>query len=699
MHKKICCLLSLWALCFFLISPPDIYSSDLPPGTAPETVGKDLSPTVQQEQLILLKVPLFSPHFANTPVALVNDVPITLGELSASLKQLDENKKNQEGERTSDYQVVLQNLINARLIDLKAKNTGLNETGAVKSFLVNSPGSHSSDQPQGTPSKAGGKDTSTALQKEQFISLKVPLYSAHFAKTPVALVNDEPITLDELARGLGQMTETETKQQGENAAVYEDALQRLVNTRLIIQEAKNIGLGETSAIQNEIEDFKLTTLRQDLIYKHLEGLEPDPADVENVYQQISREVQLYAITFESGPEAQKFLDEVKDSGFDQLAERYIEEGKAKGKRDEQYVKIKDLRSQIAQKVYSMNIGDVSNVFRTDDGFLLFQLTDSRFVEDEAVKQEAYKIVYDSFRKQKAMEYGNILTEKYVIFDETLYEEIDFNKNFEQLKNDTRILATVKGDEPVTITVADLAKNVDVSFFHGADKAQQLQMLNKKKDIAITNMLFKITAEREARFLGLDKTEEYVTKVQEFENSVLFREFMNKVILPDVKLTPEEVRSYYDAHIDEYSSPAMLRMNSLVFQNQEDAEIALGKLQKGADFKWVSANVSGFVPPDTKGVLPFDEKLLSLTSLPDDLQKTAGVAKKGDSLLYEAPEGNFYYVLLIEDVYPPEPEPFEKARNAAAKALFEMKRKQIVDDWLSKLAEFYAPQIFLTGMDR
>ena len=258
---------------------------------------------------------------------------------------------------------------------------------------------------------------------------------------------------------------------------------------------------------------------------------------------------------------------------------------------------------------------------------------------------------------------------------------------------------MEGPEPLTITVGDLVAEVGSRSFHGADKAQSLQKLNKKKDITITNMLFKITGELEARHLGLDKTPEFTQKVEDFERSLVFNTFMQKVVLPDVKITAEEVRSYYEEHIDEFSSPAMLRMNSLVFTDRQDAENALDKLRKGADFRWVSANASGFVPPDTEGLLPFDEKLLSLTSLPEDLQESARKAQTGDALLYADPEGPFYYVLLIEKIFAPEPQPYEKARDAVSKIVYNQKTEQLLKEWTTKLKAGYETKIFLNDPEK
>lgn len=541
--------------------------------------------------------------------------------------------------------------------------------------------------------QSGGEEA-----EQQIITLQVPLFSVHFAETPVALVNDTPITLNELADALKSPEEEVHEHTDEELLKeYKDVLQRLIQSRLIVLEARNIGLDETSWFKADLEEFKVKTLLKELISIHLEGLEADPADIKKVYEQISREVQLYTLIFEKGSDAQQFRNEVEEADFDQLAAKYIEQGLAKGEKSEEYVKIKDLLPMVGQQVYSMKTGDVSTVYRAEDGFVLFQLVDARFTEDPPVREEAVRIVMETLRKQKAMEYGNALTEKYVDFNEELYNQIDFNQDLDKLKKDGRVLATVKGDVPRRITVGDFAAKMEEGFFHGADKAQKLEMLNKRKDIVITNMLFRITGEIEARRLGLDETEEYKEKVDSFERSLLFKAFMERVILPEVQLTADEVKAYYDEHLEDYSSPAMLRMKSLVFKNREDAESALDKLRKGADFKWVSANATGFVPPDTEDALPFERNLLSLTALPEGLQEKAEGAKKGDALFYDGPEDDYFYVLYMQEVYPPKPQPYEEAKDEVAKTLFDIKAQQLVDEWVGKLKEVYDTQIYLTGL--
>ena len=80
--------------------------------------------------------------------------------------------------------------------------------------------------------------------------------------------------------------------------------------------------------------------------------------------------------------------------------------------------------------------------------------------------------------------------------------------------------------------------------------------------------------------------------------------------------------------------------------------------------------------------------------PKDLQETAGGANKGDSLLYAAPAGDYYYVLVIKEVFAPQPQSYEQAKNAVARIVFDQKAGELLDEWITKLKEYYPTQIFL-----
>jgi hypothetical protein len=565
----------------------------------------------------------------------------------------------------------------------------------------------------GSESARGEESPSPGSSEEVIITLQAPLGSPLFSQTPVAVVDDEVITFSDLAESISSTHAGRAEEATGVKKDYASLLERIVTRRLIVQEARNIGLDELSGIASQIDAFSTKLLLSRLMAQQLKTVEPDPAEVDELYRRMSREFLLTTLQFGNEEDAVAFAEECQSGDdFDALAGPFVEDGRAEGEiGGQEYLKLKDLLPRVAEAAFDMEVDSVSEIFTVGGGFLLFHIKDARFYEDPELKEEARQRIVQPLRREKAYEYGEFLEGKYATIDKKLLEEADFEAeksgvlwfkkekpvDFQELLDDERILATVRGDELFTLTVGDLAREVERTYFHGVEKAlERKKGLNEKKRILLKNILLEKTARLEAVDQGIDQTEEYLDAVEEYTNSLIFDAFVKRVIAPDIEISEGEVRQYYEEHPTELSSPKMLRLDSLIFSTLPDAEGALRKLRSGADFKWVSANSPGQVDRDAEGISAFDNQLLSLTGLPEDLRKAAEGAERGDFLLYSDPE-SYHHVIVVEKVFPATRQDYVATRGKIAQAIFEEKAKALIDDWSEKLKEAYETRIFVTGL--
>jgi hypothetical protein len=220
-------------------------------------------------------------------------------------------------------------------------------------------------------------------------------------------------------------------------------------------------------------------------------------------------------------------------------------------------------------------------------------------------------------------------------------------------------------------------------------------LNERKTPVLDEMLYKRVFRKEALRLGIDKTEVYKNKVSDYENSVIFGAFIQKAVVPDIKLKEEELKAYYNDHIKEYTFPEIMKIKSLVFAKREFAEKALEKLRKGTDFQWLAENGEGQIDKSNgKDVMNFEGKFLTTKDLPEGVRKSVSGAKPGDFRLYESPEG-YFYALAIQDVIPLKPQPFEEAKKKIAKIVSDDKLKKAVEEWAEKLRAVSDVKIYPT----
>lgn len=516
-------------------------------------------------------------------------------------------------------------------------------------------------------------------------------------KKIVAMVNDEPITLDEFNQDRAAQQAGDARQTKQDKTSDSELLRRLVNTRLMLQEARKIGLDELPEIKNMVDVYSKVTLREFLIERELKNVKPDDQDIDRVYKEMVKEWKISSLFFESEEAAKKAEEEIKKGGdFAEVAKRLASEGVAKAGEEKNYAKPKDFHPSIAKVISEMKVGSVSSVIPLTKGYIIFKLEDVRFPDNPEAKEMAKREAFNLKSTDALKQYTDSLVKKYVTIHKEVLDSLDFEAKepgFQALLKDTRVVAEIKGEKP--ITVGEMTEYLRQQLYHGVEKAIESRKLNSQKMAIFEEMLFKRVSRKEALSLGIDKTEAYRNKVKEYEDSVIFGAFVQKAIVPDVKIKEEELKAYYNEHIKDYTFPEMMRINSLVFAKRNHAEDAVEKLRKGTEFQWLASNAEGQVDKDAAGLLTFDGKLLATKTLPEGVRKVLSGAHAGDFKLYASPEG-YFYVLSIQGVVPPRPQPYEEVRKDIGNKMFNEKLMKLVEDWANKLRAASDVKIYLTN---
>lgn len=508
-------------------------------------------------------------------------------------------------------------------------------------------------------------------------------------KKTVATINDEPITLEEFNRELLPLKATGNKK------AEDELLKRLINIRLIIQEARRMGLDELKELKERVDAFSRVTLRDDLIERHVKDIKPDEKEVDKTYRESIKELKIKSILFEKEEDAKTMEDVLKGGkDFDETLKKFLADKRGKDNEEENYLKNKEVLPEIADAASKMKIGSTSPVVKIKTGFVIFKLEDIRFLNDLKIKERVRLEILQQKQKEAFVKYDKALKAKYAKVNDQILKTLDFESKepgFEKLLKDKRLVAEIKGEKP--ISVGEFAEYMKQQLFHGVERAVEAKRLNKKKNQILDEMLQKRVLRKEALHLGIDKTEGYKNKVKEYENFLIFGAFVQKAVAPDVKLREEELKANYDEHIKEYTYPEMMKIVSLVFGKRDDSERAAVNLRKGADFQWMKENAEGQVDQNTKGILNFDGRLVTTKDLPEGVQKAVTGAQTGDFRLYESPE-NHYYVLYIQELIPSKPQPYTEVREKIAKKIYNEKLTKAVEEYAGKLRAVSDVKIYL-----
>jgi len=531
--------------------------------------------------------------------------------------------------------------------------------------------------------------------EQDMVTLKAPIFSPFFSSAPLASVNDELITFEDVKVSIGSMhadvKEVKTKVRRDYAAL----LNRLINVKLILQEAKNIGLDELPEIEQEVKSYEQRALIEFLQKQVTKDVKLDDGEVEKVYREMVKELKLKSVLFAKEEDAREVESKIKGGGsFDDLITKALADGIATGEKDASYFKIKDMLPQVAQIAGNMTIGSISPVIPVPAGFALFKVEDIRYPDNPGQREQAKMQVLYSQQVIALSQYNHTLTTKYVTLNRAVYNSVNYEKvKLAVLRKDKRAIVKIKGDKP--ITVGDLTEALENKLYHGAGSERGGKRLNEKKRAVLEELIAKRLLRMEALRQGIDRSEAFKNDIKEYRNSLLFNEFVQKVVVPDIKLSAEELKSYYDSHAKEYRFPEMMRIKSIAFFKKEHAENAREKILKGTDFQWLSENAEGRIDKTTVDPLTIGTGVVVVSDLPEDIRKAVEGARVEDARLYH-PRGGFYYVLYIPELIPSKPQPYEAVKEEIAKKIFNEKLNKAVEEYVQKLRQASDITIYATG---
>ncbi|HNV03258.1 MAG TPA: peptidyl-prolyl cis-trans isomerase [Vicinamibacterales bacterium] len=513
-----------------------------------------------------------------------------------------------------------------------------------------------------------------------------------------AAVGGDLIFLDELVRELGPSADRARLQQGLGTAADLELLGRLVNIRLIVQEAATMGIAELPEIRKQVEVGSREILREVLLEQLVKDVKADPAVVDSLVREAVREWKTTSLLFQDEAAARRARKEIADgASFADVASRAVAAKAAKTDGDSSYHARGDYLPAIAQAVAALKPGEVSPVVRIQAGFVILTVLDIRYPERPEARAEAQRQALSRAQVAFMTAREQDLKRKYVTVNEAVLKGLDYQApkpGLDALLKDPRVVARIKGAAPVT--VADLTDYLRMQFFHGGDRASQFRRMNERKEEALQATIGRRLLNMEALRLGIDKTNAYRDRVRGYQDTLVFERFVQRAIAPENKMREEEVRRYYDGHIKDYSSPGMLRLRGIAFARRTAAEDAMRKLQQGADFGWLAANAAGQADKGAAALLSFDGRPVTISSMPAGLQKALAGAKTGESRLYASPEGH-YYVVSVRQAIDSQPRPYADVREEIARKLYDEKITKGVEEYAARLRAHSKVEIYLKRM--
>jgi peptidyl-prolyl cis-trans isomerase C len=260
---------------------------------------------------------------------------------------------------------------------------------------------------QTSPTETNTDTAETILPSQEKTETTLP------PETILSSFNGQTITLGEFNQLWDQIPEDSKLQ-----LTKRNVLDQIISEKLLIQEAKNRGLEQDKDVLEQIKNTTEQILVQSLIKKEIiEKVKVEDQEALTYYEEnknnfITKEqVYLYNILVDTEEVAKDILEKLKAGGdFIELAkEKSIGPSAAQGG-DLGYVSKGDLIPEIENVVFALEIGDISDIIKSEYGFHILKVTDKKpevLKTFEEVKEEIAPTLLSTKQKEA---FDNLLEE-------------------------------------------------------------------------------------------------------------------------------------------------------------------------------------------------------------------------------------------------------------------------------------------------
>jgi len=169
-------------------------------------------------------------------------------------------------------------------------------------------------------------------------------------------------------------------------------------------------------------------------------------------------------------------------------------------------------------------------------------------------------------------------------------------------------------------------------------------------------------------------------------ALLQRKFKQEVILRGVSVSEEEVREYFENHVESFHHPARVVLRKVLVDSEADARNVRAELaQDPGAFEDVASKRS--LSPDGGQAQPYEED-----SLPDSIRDAVDRLGIGElSAVVEDPQG--FFILRLEDRQAERPANLEEARDRIRLDLLREKSQRRYREYLETLRRDVPVEIY------
>lgn len=483
-----------------------------------------------------------------------------------------------------------------------------------------------------------------------------------------------------------------------------DVLNRLIRDQMLIigaySRALDADIGIVELVDREKDKFLLDELfRKEVIEKATVTEE----DIQNAYERWFDRVRPMHILVDTKEEADSIKAALDAGGsFADLAvEHSIDRGTVvRGGDFGREFEWGELMEPLQSVVFPMKEGEYSEPIKSDFGWHIVGVKSRRTITQKPLDQ--VRGVIEERLKRRAQEQRRMEQVKEIEARLTIHFDPDILTELQRYVSAGRdTLPPGQGLQPTLPATAIAPELKAETFVHfGNDNTltteEFVEQYNQRpppgrpdlmdssqvKQFVFQVGMFDILRE-EALRLKLDQTPIYRDRLKEFQEKLMAEKMRNNLIARNLVVTEDDVRAFYDSHIDSLAEPEQYHVREILVHDEAFAQELLKKAKAGADFEALArehtkrpgfqnnAGDIGWVGPRRYG----------------ELYETASQLEVGE-VGGVVPGVGQYSVIKLLDRQPSRIREYDEVKNSIFSELQKRRSNQIIESFIDSMKTVY-----------
>jgi len=219
---------------------------------------------------------------------------------------------------------------------------------------------------------------------------------------------------------------------------------------------------------------------------------------------------------------------------------------------------------------------------------------------------------------------------------------------------------------------------------------------------LDQMLFEELLYRKAREEKLADAPEVKALLQDAERGLLAQRALQKEISEQVKITPGDLQTWYDAHKKDYVEPEQAKISHILVKDESTAKEIIAKLKDGGNFEELAKERSLDEETKTKGgaIDTWVQKGGYVPSIgsSDEVARTILGADAGKVIEEPVASDNGFHVVKVTEKKPERQKTLDEARDDIYQALRSQKETEVREALMNQLKEQYKVVVHTSRLD-